>query len=64
MSVERRRAIVEPAHRHLSISTHSLLLHKLTIKRPNLVWCAVVTFIPMRRGSLYLAAIPAPAFYA
>ena len=29
----------------------------LTIDRPNQVWCADVTYIPMRRGFLYLVAI-------
>src|SRR5271169_1534658 len=33
------------------------LLRHLTIDRPNQVWCAVVTYIPMRRGFLYLVAI-------
>ena len=27
------------------------------IDRPNHVWCADVTYIPMRRGFLYLVAI-------
>ncbi|MGE6695115.1 MULTISPECIES: IS3 family transposase [Sphingomonadaceae] len=31
--------------------------HKLVIDRPNQVWCADVTYIPMRRGFLYLVAI-------
>ena len=29
----------------------------LTIDRPNQVWCADITFIPMRRGFMYLFAI-------
>ena len=33
------------------------LLGHLTIDRPNQVWCADVTYIPMRRGFLYLVAI-------
>ena len=33
------------------------LLRHLTIDWPNQVWCADVTFIPMRRGFLYLVAI-------
>ena len=32
-------------------------LRKLAIERPNHVWCADVTYIPMRRGFLYLVAI-------
>lgn len=33
------------------------LLRKMTINRPNQVWCADITYIPMRRGFLYLVAI-------
>ena len=33
------------------------LLKGLTIDRPNQVWCAGITYIPMRRGFLYLVAI-------
>jgi putative transposase len=33
------------------------LLRKLAIERPNQVWCADVTYIPMRHGFLYLVAI-------
>ena len=33
------------------------LLCHLTIDRPNQIWCADVTYIPMRRGFLYLVAI-------
>ena len=33
------------------------LLRGLTIDRPNQVWCADITYLPMRRGFLYLAAI-------
>ena len=32
-------------------------LKGLTIDRPNQVWCADITFIPMRRGFMYLFAI-------
>lgn len=33
------------------------LLRGLTITRPNEVWCADITYIPMKRGFLYLFAI-------
>ena len=33
------------------------LLRNLVIDRPNQVWCADITYIPMRRGFLYLVAI-------
>lgn len=32
-------------------------LKGLTIDRPNQVWCADITYIPMRRGYMYLFAI-------
>ena len=41
-----------PAHK-----TVPYLLRKLLIERPNHVWCADVTYIPMRRGFLYLVAV-------
>jgi putative transposase len=41
-----------PAH-----ETYPYLLRKLVIERPNHVWCADVTYIPMRRGFLYLVAV-------
>jgi putative transposase len=33
------------------------LLRGLKIARPNQVWCTDITYIPMRRGFLYLTAI-------
>ncbi len=33
------------------------LLRDLVIDRPNQVWCADITYIPMRRGFLYLVAV-------
>ena len=33
------------------------LLRELEVDRPNQVWCADITYIPMRRGFLYLVAI-------
>jgi putative transposase len=44
----------EPHPRH---KVYPYLLRHLTIERPNQVWCADVTYIPMRRGFLYLVAI-------
>ncbi len=41
-----------PAHR-----TYKYLLRGLTIDQPNQVWCADITYVPMRRGFLYLVAI-------
>lgn len=33
------------------------LLRDLTIDRPNQVWCTDITYIPMRRGFMYLVAV-------
>ena len=33
------------------------LLRGLTIERPNQVWCADITYIPIGRGFLYLVAV-------
>ncbi len=44
----------EPHPRH---KTYPYLLRHLAIAEPNQVWCADVTYIPMRRGFLYLVAI-------
>jgi putative transposase len=41
-----------PQHR-----IYPYLLQHLLIERPNQVWCADITYIPMRRGFLYLVAI-------
>jgi len=41
-----------PGHR-----VYPYLLRDLTIERPNQVWCADITYIPLRRGFLYLVAI-------
>ena len=47
-----RTSEAHPAHK-----TYPYLLRKLLIERPNHVWCADVTYIPMRRGFLYLVAV-------
>jgi len=41
-----------PEHR-----IYPYLLRNMPITRPNHVWCADVTYLPMRRGFLYLVAI-------
>ncbi|MFG6543545.1 IS3 family transposase [Sulfitobacter sp. M22298] len=43
-----------PAKGH---KTYPYLLGGLRVDRPNQVWCADITYIPMRRGFLYLVAI-------
>ena len=47
-----RTSLPHPEHR-----VYPYLLRDLTVERPNHVWCADVTYIPMRRGFLYLVAI-------
>lgn len=37
--------------------TYPYLLRDLAITRPNQVWCADITFIPMEKGHMYLVAI-------
>jgi len=44
----------KPAKGH---KTYPYLLRALRIDRPNQVWCADITYLPMRRGFLYLVAI-------
>jgi putative transposase len=47
-----RTSAPHPEHR-----VYPYLLRELAIERPNQVWCADVTYIPMRRGFLYLVAV-------
>jgi putative transposase len=47
-----RTTVPHPEHR-----VYSYLLRDMVIDRPNQVWCADLTYIPMRRGFLYLVAI-------
>jgi putative transposase len=41
-----------PAHKK-----YPYLLRNLTIDRPNQVWCADITYIPMAKGFVYLVAV-------
>lgn len=47
-----RTSIPHPEHK-----VYPYLLRGLAIERPNQVWCADISYIPMRRGFLYLVAI-------
>ncbi len=47
-----RTTVPHPEHRKWPY-----LLRNLVIDRPDKVWCADITYIPMRRGFLYLVAI-------
>ena len=42
---------------HPEHKVYPYLLRDLEITRPNQVWCTDITYIPMRRGFLYLVAI-------
>jgi putative transposase len=47
-----RTSTPHPPHR-----IYPYLLRNLTVVRPDHVWCADITYIPVRRGFLYLIAI-------
>jgi putative transposase len=47
-----RTTVPNPEHR-----VFPYLLRDLVIERANQVWCADITYIPMRRGFLYLVAV-------
>ena len=47
-----RTTVPHPSHR-----IYPYLLREMTIDRPNQVWCTDITYIPMRRGFLYLVAV-------
>ena len=47
-----RTSTPHPAHR-----IYPYLLRHVRIDRPNQVWCADITYIPMQRGFQYLVAI-------
>jgi putative transposase len=47
-----RTTVPHPEHR-----VFPYLLRDLVIDRPNQVWCADITYLPMRQGFLYLVAV-------
>ncbi len=47
-----RTTVPNPEHR-----IYPYLLRGLVVDRPNQVWCTDITYIPMRRGFLYLVAV-------
>lgn len=47
-----RTSMPHPDHK-----IYPYLLRKFAITRPNQVWCADITYIPIKRGFLYLVAI-------
>ena len=54
MPIYQRPDTSRPAKGH---KTWPYLLRGVSVDRPNQVWCADVTYIPMRRGFLYLVAV-------
>ena len=54
MPIYQRPKTSTPARGH---KIYPYLLRGLTIDRPNQVWCADLTYIPLARGFLYLVAI-------
>jgi putative transposase len=52
VTVRKRQATSTPGHR-----IYPYLLRDLAVVRPNQVWCADITYVPMPRGFLYLVAI-------
>ena len=47
-----RTSAAQPGHR-----IYPYLLRELTIERPDQVWCADITYIPVTAGFLYLVAV-------
>ena len=45
------------SHRHAAHPIYPYLLRSRTIARPNEVWAMDITYIPMNRGFVYLAAV-------
>jgi len=45
------------SRRHPQHPVYPYLLRNRTIRAPDEVWCADITYVPMRRGFLYLVAI-------
>jgi putative transposase len=54
------RAVMPGVHtsrRHKAHKTYPYLLRNLSINRPNQVWATDITYIPMKKGYMYLVAI-------
>jgi len=54
MAIYQRPKTSEPHPQH---KVYPYLLRGIIIDKPNHVWCADISYIPMRRGFLYLVAI-------
>lgn len=54
------RAVMPGKHtsrRHKAHKVYPYLLRNLTVERPNQVWAMDITYIPMKKGYMYLVAI-------
>ena len=54
MAIYRKPKTSQP---HPDHKVYPYLLRNLKIDRPNQVWCSDITYIPLRRGFMYLVAI-------
>ena len=45
------------SQRHPAHKVYPYLLRGMAIERPNQVWCADITYIPMAHGFAYLVAV-------
>ncbi len=54
MPIDQKPDTSRPAKGH---KTYPYLVCELRVEQPNQVWCTDITYLPMRRGFLYLVAI-------
>lgn len=45
------------SRRHAAHKVYPYLLRDVLVDRPNQVWCSDITYVPLRRGFLYLVAV-------
>ena len=45
------------SRRHSGHKVYPYLLKDIAVERPNQVWCSDITYVPLRRGFLYLVAV-------
>ena len=57
MGVEALYRRPKTTHRHPEHKVYPYLLRNLTINRPNQVWAMDITYIPMKRGFVYLTVV-------
>ena len=57
MAIEALYRRPNTSRKHGADAIHPYLLRNLTVDRPNQVWATDITYIPMRRGFVYLVAV-------